>query len=650
METTRIKAALLALLLATTIGACSDSSTTPEEPTDPEEPVDPPIDPPDPGVPPTDPEEPVDPPVIDPPPIDPPDPGVPPVLPPNPGEPIEPPTDPDPGEPGNPVDPGEPEVPVEPPVDPPDPPEDPDMPDHYVCEPSEPLPIIPCQVGWGMDTPAGSGRNLSEPRTTVYTVTNLNNSGDGSLRQCVEASGPRTCVFEVSGYIDLTSRLSISNDYITIAGQTAPSPGITLRDHVLRINADDVLIQHIRVRVGDDADGSQPSERDSLLMIGGRYKDPPHDKENIVLDHLSVSWSIDEAFSVTDMVSNVTVSNNLIAEALNYSLHAKGKHSKGAMIIAKWALYHRNVIAHVDDRGPLDVTPRGIFTNNLSYNTAQVGHRVWGLDQRSFYDDEHRINTTMNNVRIPGEDTLYGSNQDDQWAIIQTKRDNSKVYIEENVCGDYKNDSWPCVFVRSDGADRFRVKEIPIWLDGLDVLPTEDVERELLANAGARPADRDATDERIINEIRTRTGRLKDCVGPETILYPTGKVISASGSSITLSLDNDDCDDSKEGNEGRTIRITSGPGEGESRTITSGNSCPSDSSFKVSVNESWNTTPTSSSRYAVEIDCTRNAGGWPDMKQNQRELEIPANYNEVMESGYTRLEEWLHSFYGEVEN
>ncbi|SHH80621.1 pectate lyase [Ferrimonas marina] len=518
----------------------------------------------------------------------------------------------------------------------------------YDCEPADPLPIIPCRVGYGMDTVAGSGRHLDEPRTTVYKVTNLNNSGDGSLRQCTEASGPRVCVFEVGGYINLEGRLNINSDYITVAGQTAPSPGITLRNAMFRINANHVLVQHIRARAGDDPNGSTPSDRDSLLMLGGRYSDEI-DREHIVLDHLSISWSIDEALSVTDMVSNVTVSNNLIAEALNYSLHAKGKHSKGAMIIAKWALYHRNIVAHVDDRGPLDVTPRGIFTNNLTYNTAQVGHRVWGLDQRNFYKDEYRINTTMNNIRIPGEDTKYSSNEDDQWAIIQTKRDNSKVYIEDNLCGAYKNPDWDCVYVRTSGADRFRVKEVPLWIDGLELLPVDQVEEDLLANAGARPRDRDAVDDRIVNEIRTRTGTLKNCVGPETILYPTGKVREASGTSITLNFSQDDCDSSKEGNRGRKLRITDGPGAGQVRTITSGNSCPSKSQIRVSVDSSWDTTPTSSSSYAIEIDCTVNAGGWPDMPETRRELTIPANYNEVMESGYTRLEEWLHGFYQQVE-
>lgn len=102
--------------------------------------------------------------------------------------------------------------------------------------------------GFGVDTPAGRGG-------TVYRVTNLNESGRGSLGACVAARGPRVCIFEVSGTIRLTKDLVVRNDRITIAGQAAPSPGILLRGAALNITASGVLVQHLRVRVGDDRSG-----------------------------------------------------------------------------------------------------------------------------------------------------------------------------------------------------------------------------------------------------------------------------------------------------------------------------------------------------------------------------------------------------------
>ncbi|SHH80570.1 hypothetical protein [Ferrimonas marina] len=608
MNLKQLMALVLALWLTSGLSACSDNSSS-EEPEQP-----PPVNPdPDP-----DPDPPVDPDPDPDPPVDPdPDP--------------DPPVDPDPD--------------PDPPVDPdPDPPE---QDDRYVCEPMSPLPVIPCQIGFGMDTPAGSGRHEAAPDPDVYKVVNLNNGGEGSLRRCVDGSGPRVCVFEVAGYIDLTDRLNISNDYITIAGQTAPSPGITLRGHTVRIEADHVLMQHIRIRPGDDPDNPDPGNRDGLLVIGS-YTDTERQPSSVILDHLSVSWGIDENFTTKEAVYGVTISNSIIAEGLNYSLHPKGKHSKGLMMESHDMLVYRNLLAHLDDRGPLDVAPTSIVANNLVYNTAQVGHRMWGLKERSYHDDEVRIATVVNNVRIPGANTQIDDEEghDNQWVMLQTTREGSKVYIEGNQCGDFKNDAWPCVVVRSDGADQYRVKERPIWLDGLELLPASEVEDAVLAFAGARPADRDSADARVVEEVRSRTGTLKNCVGPDNIMFPRAKVTAASSNTVTGKVK--DCNTSKEGNKGRRVHIYEGPGAGQWREITEKNQC-SGGELTLTVDRDWGTTPTTDSSFEVEVDCSLNGGGWPVLESTERPLSLPENYNELMPSGYTRLEEWLHSFYAEVE-
>src|SRR4029453_15317451 len=138
------------------------------------------------------------------------------------------------------------------------------------------LPVVPGAAGYGIDTPAGRGG-------TVYKVTNLNASGSGSLKACVDASGPRVCVFEVSGTIRITSDMMIRKNPLTIAGQTAPSPGIMIRGASLRIQASDILIQHVRIRVGDDANGPDPGNRDALKIEGTDVKPV----RNIVIDHCS---------------------------------------------------------------------------------------------------------------------------------------------------------------------------------------------------------------------------------------------------------------------------------------------------------------------------------------------------------------------------
>ena len=184
-----------------------------------------------------------------------------------------------------------------------------------------PLTIIPGAAGFGMETPAGSGRHLDVPKTTVIKVTNLNTEGPGSLRAALEAEGPRVIVFEVSGNIDFrpVGGLSIRKPHVTVAGQTAPSPGITLKACELNVSTHDVLIQHIRVRVGDLLDPTRPlrnkagwsqwSERDNMKVAGKR----------IVIDHCSFSWATDE--NVQSRASHVTFRQNIFSECLNSPKH-----------------------------------------------------------------------------------------------------------------------------------------------------------------------------------------------------------------------------------------------------------------------------------------------------------------------------------------
>ena len=151
----------------------------------------------------------------------------------------------------------------------------------------------------------------------VIAVTNLDDSGPGSLRAAVEAEGPRIIVFRVSGTIILESPLKISNPFVTIAGQTAPGDGVAVRDHPIQIDADEVVIRYLRVRLGDESGGDDDA-------ISSRYH------KNIILDHLSASWSIDEAVSLYHG-ENVTVQWCLISESLYESNHVKGHHGFGGI-------------------------------------------------------------------------------------------------------------------------------------------------------------------------------------------------------------------------------------------------------------------------------------------------------------------------------
>lgn len=178
--------------------------------------------------------------------------------------------------------------------------------------------LLPGVHGFGLDraiNPAGFG-----PETKILHVTNLHDRGPGSLREAIAAKGPRVIVFDVSGVIELESDLKLNNPFCNIAGQTAPSPGIALHKRRFWIGADHVLVQHLRVRPGDDwATGLRTANRDALILA---HRDGPGAVlSNVVIDHCTFSWSLDEVASAYHAYDNVTFYKCIFAEPLYASIH-----------------------------------------------------------------------------------------------------------------------------------------------------------------------------------------------------------------------------------------------------------------------------------------------------------------------------------------
>jgi hypothetical protein len=373
------------------------------------------------------------------------------------------------------------------------------------------LPVIPRAAGFGMETKAGRGGR-------VYKVTNLNADGAGSLKACIDASVPRTCVFEVSGAIRITSDLIIRNGQLRIAGQTAPSPGIMLRGAALLITASDVLVQHIRVRTGDSTNGPNPDNRDSLKITGTATKPV----RNVVIDHCSFSWSIDEIASTWGPHDNISFTNNIFAEPLNESLHPQydgtGLMPHGYGVLFGPAddssiTFVGNLMAHIVERNPLSRATQLVMVNNLVYNRGHMDVDLQGEDSRV------SKTSIVGNVFLEGPSFEHGP-KPILVRTIGTYRlvSGSRVYVHGNSAPD--TGSSYSALVELFGGDiissLMTQSTVPVWNTGLVALKTTDnaVYSHVLGYAGARPTDRDSVDKRIVLNVRQRSGKIINCVSP----------------------------------------------------------------------------------------------------------------------------------------
>lgn len=375
---------------------------------------------------------------------------------------------------------------------------------------AEPLPIIPGGHGFGMATPAGSGRHLDVPKTRVIKVTTLKTKGAGSLRAALEAEGPRVVVFEVSGNIDFAplGGLSIKHPYVTIAGQTAPSPGITLKACQIDVRASDVLMQHIRVRVGDLLDPSRPvknkagwsqwSERDCMKVGGDR----------VVVDHCSFSWATDE--NVQTRGNDLTFRHNLFSEGLDSSKHHKGGHSRGLLIMNQGPNDTRregqriaiigNLFVHNKGRNPtVNGGATAVVVNNVIHDanfamkadcTARRGHQLVSFQAN-----------IVQRTRYP--------------VVARAKHPETRYYVgTDNLFNgktlDSMEEAWKHVLMpfKPGVAMVNRASRPPITVPGYRVKPAAEVEEWVLATCGARPVDRDPVDVRVVRDVQKRTGSI----------------------------------------------------------------------------------------------------------------------------------------------
>lgn len=361
------------------------------------------------------------------------------------------------------------------------------------------LPVIPDEAGFGITTPAGRGGR-------VIKVKNLNASGADSLKACIEASGPRVCVFEVSGSIKLTSDLNIRNSYITIAGQTAPSPGINIVGAGLGIYASDVLVQHIRIRVGDDPNGPAISNRDAIKIgaLDGKTT------QNVVIDHVSCSWSMDEMLSTwadNGNVRNVTILNSYFAEALGTPpTHLEGKDSRGVLFGRNSAqiTFANNLLAFNGYRNPLirDNVTDVMVVNNFIYRPGRwTGYKI-DIGSRGNRNIPLRASIVGNDY-VPHPS--YADKYNETIRVHDDAATNVKIFVFDNLGPRASSNKWSVVTTNRSISSIDAGSSPQVWVPNMTTMNARDVEPYVLRYAGARPADRDPTDRRIVNLISTRS-------------------------------------------------------------------------------------------------------------------------------------------------
>ncbi|CAM3898767.1 hypothetical protein VA7868_00507 [Vibrio aerogenes CECT 7868] len=369
---------------------------------------------------------------------------------------------------------------------------------------------FPGAAGFGAETIGGRGGD-------VYHVTNLKDSGKGSLRDAVSADH-RTIVFDIGGTIHLKSPLKIQSKYLTLAGQTAPGDGITVAEYPVEISkAQHVIIRYMRFRCGDynavAANGKPAKGKGNLKGSSAGALDVGY-SQYVMIDHVSTSWSMDEVLSVTNS-NNVTVQNSMISEALNNSHHKKGKHGYGSLIRAATSgdgyTFYRNLYAHNYGRNP----GAGANQTSKKYETLSldfVNNVIYGWGNRSgeAIDGTKGGYVHLNyvgNYAIANQDSRNAASLWDEKktkGILTYQHDNK---LDNNMNGklDGKNNGWdlfPKFKKNQKLTKRWSFPEVP-------TVSADQAYKIVLQQVGASLV-RDSIDQRIIEQVKNNSGSIID--------------------------------------------------------------------------------------------------------------------------------------------
>lgn len=370
---------------------------------------------------------------------------------------------------------------------------------------AQPL-AFPDAQGWGRN--ARGGRDAS---TTVLFVTSLEDSGPGSLREALKASGPRIVVFRTGGVIELKSKLGIQEGFVTIAGQTAPGDGVMVKGYPIRIAASHVIMRGLRIRPGDGP-GAKPDLRDAI-QLGREGGETIHD---VIVDHCSFGWSMDEIAEFWFGCRDVTLSYNVFSEALWKSRHPKGTHGY-AMLLGNGPnqriTFHHNLFAHNERRNPWfkdDVTAE--FVNNVIYNWASEATGLWlGEPRGGKVYKPCKVNLIGNYYRR-GEALAKQKHPKSPIGLTKIPAAGSRFHVHDNHDHGRTRqgaDDWEAVEAGAVDTSTYRANEpLAEASSGLKPQAVADAYERVLKHVGAVP--RDKADTRAVEDTRSGGGRHVD--------------------------------------------------------------------------------------------------------------------------------------------
>ncbi|MCG8580249.1 MAG: hypothetical protein MI866_10045 [Bacteroidales bacterium] len=346
--------------------------------------------------------------------------------------------------------------------------------------------MFPGAEGYGSQS---RGAYAGEQLPQIIKVTNLNDGGPGSLRAAVNRQYPRIIVFEVSGVIELTRTLRIYSPYVFIAAQTAPYPGITLKNYPLGISTHDVLVQGLKVR---------PGTASNKQIDGINIADDSTKLYNIMVDHCSVSWALDENVGILNGGNGITISNCIISECLTHMDHSKGLLSMNSKRIS----VIKNMFVHNSDRNPL------VWGD--SYGVQVINNLIYNSDTHAVYLGMAGKRKTPLKADIVGNYYILGErNRNDKLlSIHENFQNNGKVHLEGNITkGVNSTDQYSRDMLHNPGNKQVFDTNLSECINSIKVINAIILKDYLVKNCGAHAHSRDDIDRRIINDVIKQTGK-----------------------------------------------------------------------------------------------------------------------------------------------